>query len=103
MGIFVQLMLSALLTKARFVSNIFAFYGKNSVVLLVWHYYLCRILLPKAMVYLKLQDFLYSAVTQIVVTIIILVIMVPVIHFSNKHLGFVFGKSIDTAKAKAKE
>lgn len=91
-GSLALIMLSALLSEKWLLTRIIVFYGKNSAIVMVCHYYFCRRILPSIMEKLSLSQYLYSAVTQLVVLVLILAALVPVILFSNKYIPFVFGK-----------
>lgn len=91
-GSFALLLLSAILPQKWFLTRIAVFYGRNSAIVMVCHYYFCRRVLPDIMEKLSLSQYLYSAATQIVVLFLILAALVPIILFSNKYIPFVFGK-----------
>ena len=92
MGTFILLIVSVMLSEKRNISNVLTFLGENSIVILVSHYYLCRIFFPRLMIYLGLQQYIYSYVTQLILLTIIVGLMIPIILFSNKYGGFVFGR-----------
>ncbi len=91
-GCFAIFALSVLLSEIRPVARALTFYGQNSVIVMVCHYYFCRRILPTLMEKLSLSQYLYSAPTQIIVLLLSLLALVPIILFSNRYLGFVFGK-----------
>lgn len=91
-GSFMVLLLALLLSKIRGISKLLAFYGQNSIIALVCHYYICRIVLPDVMGFLSLSDYLYHPVTQSVVLLAVMLIMIPVIIIVNKYFYFMFGK-----------
>ena len=91
-GCFAIFALSVLLSEIRPVERALTFYGQNSVIVMVCHYYFCRRILPTLMEKLSLSQYLYSAPTQIIVLLLSLLALVPIILFSNRYLGFVFGK-----------
>jgi len=92
-GTYLLLVISAFLTRFKVISKSLSFLGRNSIVILVTHYYICRIILPKVMADLGLYQYLYSYITQGIVLVLVICLMVPTILFANRHLGIIFGKN----------
>ncbi len=88
LGIVSVLLFARLLQKVR----ILCFYGKNSIVILCLHYYLCRFIIPAGFQILGLRSYLYHPLTELLLLVFVMAVMYPVILFCNKHLGFLFGK-----------
>ncbi len=78
------LLLSVWLSKVKPFSKVLVYLGKNSVVILICHYYLCRIVLPNVMQYIGIGQYLYNYLTQITASVIILVLMIPIICLIQK-------------------
>ncbi len=78
------IVLSVWLSRVKGISNVFTYFGKNSVVIMICHYYLCRIVLPNVMSYFNLGQYLYNYLTQVIATVIIMVLMIPIIYLTQK-------------------
>lgn len=100
LGIFVVLIISVdiFIYKNRFskINDIITFYGQNSLIVLLTHYYVTRKAFPLVFKFLHLSDFLYNLLTEIVLFILTLAIMYPVILIFNKYLYFLIGKNRNT-------
>ena len=92
LGSGILLVLSSWLNRIEKLSVPLIYYGRSSVVILTWHYYMCRIVLPNIMSALGLGQYLYSYLTQIIVLLCVLLIMIPIEKISGRYLGFVYGK-----------
>lgn len=92
LGSILVAVLSVWFSRTKYISKILTYYGKNSVIVMTCHYYLCRIALPKFMNMFGMSQYLYNYITQIIVLGMVLIIMVPLIFISNRYLRFVFGK-----------
>lgn len=92
MGCFLTLYLSLIISKVKSAGAVIAYYGKNSIVVMLFHYYLCRIILPDLMSATGMSIYLYTYPVQILATILIFVIMIPFISLSNKQLKVIIGK-----------
>ena len=77
----------------NYIRMIFLFFGKNSVYILVTHYYLTRHIFPFILAKLGLSDYLYSISVELILFFFTVLIMVPICIFFRKHLLFLFGKS----------
>ncbi len=84
LGSALTVILSVWLSRVKNISKVLMYLGKNSVVIMICHYYLCRIVLPNLMAYLNLGQYLYSYFTQAIATILILVSMIPIIYIKQK-------------------
>lgn len=93
LGSFFVLAVSVLLAKLKFIPKALIFYGRNSIIVMLCHYYLCRKALPAVLNRFDLSDWLYHPITQAVVLILIMAAMIPVIMIANKYFYFIFGKS----------
>ncbi len=91
-GCGLTLYISLCISKIKGVSTVFAYYGRNSVVVMVFHYYLCRIILPDLMSAIGMSGYLYTYPVQVLSTIVVFAIMIPLISLSNKRLNVIFGK-----------
>ena len=91
-GCALTVFISLCLSKIKETCNILVFYGRNSIVVMSFHYYLCRIILPDFMSAIRMNEYLYSYPVQILATVLVFVIMIPLIDISNKKLKVVFGK-----------
>lgn len=91
-GSFAVLILSVLLSKIRVFSKPLIFYGSNSIIIMICHYYICRTVIPSAMSHFGLSDYIYHPITQLISLIAILLIMIPVIQIANRYFYFLFGK-----------
>lgn len=92
-GCLLTLSVSLLLSKIKSISNLLVFYGQNTMVVYIFHYYICRLALPIFMGFVGLSNYLYHPITQLVVLISVMIIMIPVILVMNKYFYFMFGKS----------
>lgn len=92
MGCFLTLYLSLIISKVKGAGAVAAYYGKNSIVVMLFHYYLCRILLPDLMSATGMSIYLYTYPVQMIATVAIFVIMIPLISLSNKHFKVIIGK-----------
>lgn len=84
LGSAIVLILSVWLSNVKQFSKVLVYLGKNSVVILICHYYLCRIALPNVMQYLGIGQYLYNYLTQVTASVIILVLMIPIICLIQK-------------------
>ncbi len=92
LGSFVLLVISVFFSNSKLLTKWLTFFGENTIIILVTHYYLCRILLPSLMTRFGMREYLYSTTTQIVVFILVAAWMVPTIRFSDRNLKLIFGK-----------
>ena len=74
-------------------NKLLIYFGKNSIIILCFHFYFTRHLFPYIIYYIGLGDFLYNPIVEILLTVITMAIMVPIIYLSNKYLFFIFGKT----------
>lgn len=100
-GIFMIISISKLINKLNsknIIVRILCFLGKNSIIIMVCHEPLKRIILKVTSVILNMnlelmrENLIYSIIN----TIIILLIISPVIITINKYLPFVIGKKRNT-------
>lgn len=96
-GTISMLIFAILLDDIPLINKALIFYGKNSIFLLVGHYYLSRQLLEGIMEKAGLIDIIYKPYTQATALVAILIIMIPFCIIANRYFGFIFGK---TKKAK---
>lgn len=87
-GIFTVIFISIVIKLKR----PFIYFGKNSIIVLCFHYYFTKYLFPFLFEILGLNEFLYNSVIEIILTFITLAIMIPIITLVNKHFYFIFGK-----------
>lgn len=73
------------------IKKMLVFYGRNSVAVLLTHYYAARIIIPAAFKFAKIEDYLYNPFVELLLFVLISAAMVPVIMFFNKFLYFVIG------------
>ncbi len=84
LGSTLVVILSVWLSRIKGISKVLTYFGKNSVVIMICHYYLCRIVLPNVFTYLNMGQYLYSYLTQVIITVIIMVLMIPIIYLTQK-------------------
>ncbi|MCH5321301.1 MAG: acyltransferase family protein [Eubacterium sp.] len=96
LGTFVFLILSAFLASFLFPKKALSFYGVNSIVILIFHYYIARKVIPILMNHIGLGEYTFHPITQLVALTVILLKMVPVILIANKYFYFMFGKKRPT-------
>lgn len=92
-GCLLTLSVSLLLSKIKRISNLLVFYGQNTMVVYIFHYYICRLALPIFMGFVGLSNYLYHPITQLVALIAVMLVMIPVIIVVNRYFYFIFGKS----------
>lgn len=89
-GIFMVVFISMAIGK----NKILCYYGKNSIIVLCFHYYFCRKAIPFLFGYFGISNqILYNFLVEILLSIIVLAVMIIFIYISNRWLYFVFGKS----------
>ncbi len=104
LGCFAVLVLSCFLSKVKALSKPLEFFGKNSTVILVFHFYITRQIVPRVFNYLNLSEYLYSPVVEVLLLLVIMLLFVPVIITANKYFYFIFGRKkpqLDRAKVAA--
>ncbi len=92
LGILGTLIISVVLSHSVRAEKILGFYGRNSIYILVVHYYICRPLLRNIMAKAGLWAYIYSPGMQILMLILMLLLSIPWIFFCKRYLGFMFGK-----------
>ena len=98
LGSFCLLILSlnfsvAKLKPVKRIKKALVFYGANTVVILITHYYIAtRVLIPLFRSF-GIFESIYSALPQIILLTITMLIMVPMIMLFNKYLYFIIGKT----------
>ena len=96
LGIFVLFIVSENIDKVRSdfagkFKKLIIFYGRNSVVILLVHYYLARIIIPAAFKLLKIGAYLYNPFVESFRLVAVSLAMIPVIIIFNKYLYFIIG------------
>lgn len=93
-GIYTIICASNLLSQISYkpILNLLCYFGKNSLYIMLWHYYFTRKIFPLIVEKIGFSEQLYSAPAQIVGAIITIAISVLVIQICNKYLYFLFGK-----------
>lgn len=66
--------------------------GRNTIFVLVSHYYLCRKIYCIIYIILGIEQYLYLPLNEVFLLIITLLLMIPVIYLSNKYFYFIFGR-----------
>ena len=70
------------------------FYGANSIIPLCLHLYFNRMIFPYIFTLLGINEgFKDTLLGQITILLLVILVMYPIIKFSNKYLYFIFGKS----------
>lgn len=100
LGMFIIIFISDYISKIKPVASILCYLGKNSIYILIYHYYLARRIFPAVINAVGLGDYLYSPLTITVLFVLIMIIMLPAIYISDKYLYFIFGMKKKSAKAK---
>lgn len=100
-GCFLCLLLSVLMAKVSCFKKILLFYGQNTIVILIAHYYITRKVFPCFMRHFDLADYLYHPITQIIMLTVTMIVMIPVILLANKYFYFLFGKKKPVSKLKS--
>ena len=80
-----------------YIKSFLLFFGKNSIYILVTHYYLTRHIFPYIIEKINLSDYLYSIPAESIFFILTILIMFPVCMFFSKHLLFLFAKRKNTS------
>ena len=91
LGIILITAVSMVIQKSGILSTFFEFYGKNSIIVLICHYYFTRKIVEVLFEKIGIIEYLYSWYTQIILLIITLIIMAILIFISKKYLYFLFG------------
>ena len=77
----------------NYIRIAFLFLGKNSIYILVSHYYFTRHFFPYILAKLGLSGYLYSIPIELIIFFSTVLIMIPICMFFRKHLLLLFGKS----------
>ncbi len=93
LGILGTLMISVILSDFAKADKFLGFYGRNSIYILVTHYYICRPLVRTIMAKAGLWAYVYSPGMQVGMLILMLLLSIPWIFFAERYLGFIFGKN----------
>lgn len=89
LGIIAICFISMLFQKIMLV----AYLGRNSLIILCTHYYFCRLFIPYIFKLFNINNLLYNLGTELLLTICVTMISIPIIMFCNKFLYFIFGKN----------
>ncbi len=103
LGIFVLFIVSENVDKCKPVfagrlKSLLIFYGRNSVIILITHYYLARIIIPAAFKLAKIGAYLYNPFAESFLLVAVSLAMIPVIIIFNRFLYFIIGKKKPTDK-----
>lgn len=88
-GIIVVCGVSIILPKLRIIK----YYGENSIIILCVHFYLCRKLIPYLFNCFGIESLLYNFGIELLLTVFVALLMIPVIFIANKYLSVFFGKN----------
>lgn len=96
-GTFVVFLASILIEKVNLkifykLKNLLTYFGENSIVILITHYYFTRKIYPRILDHLGLSDYLYNYGVEFILLIITMAIMAILIELFNKYLYFIIGK-----------
>lgn len=91
LGIMIFSILSVFLTSVKPLSRLLQFYGKNSIIILILHYYICRNILPVVFQRLHIDAYLYSFYTEVLLTVLVMLVMTVLIFICSKYFYFLFG------------
>ena len=97
LGIILVLSVSGLISNseknyADGIKKFLIFFGNNSLVVMISHYYFTRRLYPFIFANLGLSGVLRNIIVEIILFVITLLIELPIILILNKYFYFVFGK-----------
>lgn len=79
-------------SRLSFVVNPIEVFGRNTIFVLVSHYYLCRKIYKAIYNIMGLEDYLYLPLNEVFLLIITLLFMIPVIYILKKYFYFIFGR-----------
>ena len=92
LGIYIITFAFNYIMKLKPIASVLCYYGKNSIYVLVYHYFFTRIIFPYIYKKLEISDYLYSLISQMVLLVITMLILIPLIFISNNYFYFIFGK-----------
>ncbi|MBQ6380591.1 MAG: acyltransferase family protein [Clostridia bacterium] len=95
LGIAALFILSNFIDNAKFLNKIkkvLLFFGKNSIIILITHYYFTSFAYPILFKYINLQSLLYHPAVEVLLFVLTMQIMVPIIFLFNRYFGFLFGR-----------
>ena len=90
--VFCSYLASCKSTSVTKIKNVINYYGKNSIIVLITHYFPEKLLTKIIFSAFKITNYGIYLLLEMLILIIILLIMIPIIWFFNKHLFFIIGR-----------
>ena len=93
-GTILVLNVSKLINLSKIVSNVFSYLGKNSIIIMICHEPIKRIILLLYSIYFDIElDIIRSSLSySLLITFIVIFVLVPIIFIINRYLPFMIGR-----------